>query len=137
MEKQEVTLEFIRRAMAIFNSFEGPGCDELWWRTDGEYAPITLLVNCNDLFAWACADCVRLTPDNVEVLEKAAADIRAVSKDGNYREAGILFCCRFRGYRPQRPYYKGIDKELWPLFDACGPEVGSSEVNPARDSDTA
>jgi len=31
--------------------------DELWWRTDGQYAPVTFFAMCSDFFDWATADC--------------------------------------------------------------------------------
>lgn len=113
-------LQLILRAFKIFNGFEGCSCDNLWWRTDGEYAPVTLLVNCNDLFFWACADAEPLTLDNIAELEKAAEDMKAASPNGDYSLAHLLFCCRMNGMRPQTPYYKYIPEHFKPLFDACG-----------------
>lgn len=65
--------ELFLRAAKIFNGFAGPSSEQIWWRTDEEYAPITFLVNCNDLFAWGCADCERLTTDNIDLLESTVA----------------------------------------------------------------
>lgn len=95
--------------------------DDLWWRTDGEYAPVTFIVNCNDLFYWACADAEAITEANIGQLEKAYEDATTTYSFGaDY--AQLLFCCRVRGMRPQKAYYKYIAQPLWPLFDACGPE---------------
>lgn len=99
--------ETIRRAFAVFNSFDGPDSDELWWRVDSEYAPITLLINCNDY------------PSNIEQLERAYTDCILVNEGPR---AHLLFCCRKRKMRPQKPYYKHLAEALHPLFDACGPE---------------
>ena len=121
--KPPVTLEFVCRVLSVFDE-DGPSQDSLWWRTDGEYAPLTLFVKCSDLFVWGCADLEEVTPDNVAELERAAADVKAVTWDGNYVYADLLFCCRVRGHRPQKPCYKDLDEETWPLFDACGPAVG-------------
>lgn len=41
-----------------------------------------------------------------------------------------LFAARVRGMRPQGACYKGYPKDLWPLFDACGPERETGMGNP-------
>lgn len=107
------------RACAVFNGLDGPY--GLWWRTDAEYAPLTLFVNCNDLFYWGSADCEEVHAGNVSDLERARDDLRAI---GDLCEgfADILFAARLRKMRPQGPYYNSIPKETWALFDACGPE---------------
>lgn len=118
----EQLLDLILRAFRIFDGFSGPSGDSLFWRTDGKYAPLMLGVNCNDLFHWACSDLEQLTPENIGELERATEDIKAVTNDGDYHDAGILFCCRARKMRPQTPYYKYIDDpKVKALFDACGP----------------
>lgn len=99
--------------------------DSFWWRTDGDYAPVTIFAPCNDFFHWGCADLERVTPDNIGMLEKACEDCRAADDCcSHYGE--LLFCARLRGMRPQGAYYKHLPKELHHLFDACGPlrEVG-------------
>lgn len=120
----------VLRAMRIFNGFNGPSSDELWWRTDDQYAPVTLLINCNDLFFWGCSDCETLTPANIGELEKAAEDMKALHPKGDYDEAGLLFCCRQRQMRPQGAYYAHIEKCWWPLFNLCGPERDTGLGNP-------
>lgn len=127
-EKPEPSdFETIRRAFAVFNGFDGPSSDELWWRTDPEYAPITLLVNCNDLFFWGSADCERLGPSNIEALEQALTDARAAGDEHN---AHLLWCARQRGMRPQGAFYKHFEEGIRPLFDACGPEREVGFGNP-------
>lgn len=103
-------------------------CDEIWWRTDGEYAPVTFIVNCNDLFFWGCSDAEIITEDNIDILEQACEDLKNSAETLGMRRwkslasVSDLFCCRVRKMRPQNPYYEYIEKELWHLFDACGPE---------------
>jgi len=118
-EREKSDFETIRRAMAVFNGFDGPPNDALWWRTDDEYAPVTLIVNCNDLFFWACTDCEELGPSSIGDLEQAVADARAA---GDESSGHLLWVCRRRGMRPQKPYYKYFDSDVAKLFDACGPE---------------
>lgn len=117
----EQTLSLILRAFKIFDGFCGVDSSLLGWRTDGEYAPVSLYVNCNDLFYWGCADSEKLTVENISELEKAAEDIKKINPE-DFSNADILFCCRMRKMRPQKPYYKYIPNNLKPLFDACGEE---------------
>lgn len=121
--KAVTDFEAIRRAFAVFNGFNGPCSDELWWRTDEQYAPITLLVNCNDLFVWGCSDCETLTAADIPDLEQALADCKAVSEDCG-SEAGLLWCARKRGMRPQKAYYKHFPEAMHHLFDAVSDKPG-------------
>lgn len=113
--------EFYLRIFRVFDGFCGPSSSNLWWRTNEEWEPLTLFVNCSDLFWWATCDDETLTPDNIDMLEQAVKDIQAITPD-DYTKAHILFCCRLRQMRPQTPYYKYIPEALHPLFNACGPE---------------
>lgn len=121
---------FILRVLKAFEDGFCEGADKgnLWWRTDGEYAPITFLVNCNDAFWWATADAERITPDNIGVLEQALADCKAADATIGNLHASLLFVCRVRQMRPQGAYYKHIEDQFRPLFDAAGPprEVDSA-----------
>lgn len=98
-------------------------CGDLWWRCDGEYAPVTFFVNCNDCFYWACSDCEQLTPENLPILVQAFKDAEAADEKRGTIYAPELFVARVRGMRPQGASYKECYPEtMWPLFDACGPE---------------
>ena len=115
-------LAFVRRVLAIYDGFDGPTADgELWWRTDGEYAPVSFFAICNDQFWWASADLEPITPENVHLLEQAVADCRAVDPVTGVCDATALFYCRARGMRPQGAFYGNLNKELWHLFDEAGP----------------
>ena len=96
--------------------------DWLWWRCDGNYAPVTFFINCNDLFWWGTADCEPFTVADIPDMDKAIADVKAAGGlEGFYGPE--LWVCRKRGMRPQTPAYpKREDEHLRPLFDACGPE---------------
>jgi hypothetical protein len=128
---QTTDFETIRRAMAVFNGFDGPSCDDMWWRTDGEYAPVTLLVSCSDLFVWGSADCERLAPSDLDDLEKAVADAKAA---GDEYHGHLLWVARKRGMRPQGAYYEHFDGTLGDLFNACGPERQVGFGNPVPPS---
>lgn len=75
---------------------------------------ISLWVSCSDLFYWACADGEDFEITDLEDLKQAYID----SPDNG----DILWCCRKRGMRPQKPYYRYFNDKDAALFDACGPE---------------
>lgn len=75
----------------------------------------SMVVDCNDLFYWACAD------DEAFDAANDLEDFNLAYKDSP-KNGGILWCCRKRGMRPQNPYYKYFNQEEAKLFDACGPE---------------
>jgi len=122
------TLNLTQKILEVIS--ENDSHDDVWWRTDGKYAPVTFFINCNDLFFWACADAEQITEDNIEILLTAYEDAKAADEDGECY-ASLLFCARARGMRPQGAYYKSFPKALWALFDACGPErkVGVLSAN--------
>lgn len=130
------TLAFVRRVLAVYDGFDGPEAGgDLWWRVDGEYAPVTFFAICNDLFWWGTADLEAITPDNVGALERAMADCRSIDPVVGVCEGTGLFCCRVRGLRPQGVAYPK-DERFWPLFDACGPErvvdFGNPKPHPSQ-----
>lgn len=73
-----------------------------------------LEINCNDLFYWACADAEDITLAELPDLQ------RALDEAPGHGE--LLWVCRKRGMRPQKPYYKYFNAEVAALFNACGPE---------------
>ena len=75
---------------------------------------VKMWVLCNDLFFWACADGEDFDLSDLDDFNQAFKD----SPDNGQ----ILWCCRKRGMRPQKPYYKYFSKEEALLFDACGPD---------------
>jgi hypothetical protein len=118
-EQKKVDLSWLLRVLDLVASVDGH--DILWWRTDGEYAPLTLFVNCNDFFYWGTADAEEVTPENTDVLARCVEDVKATGTPYTFY-ALTLFCCRVRGMRPQTPVWKGLDAAVLPLFLAAGPE---------------
>lgn len=119
-------LKFIVDVLDTFAKHDD--CDEVWWRCDGEYAPVTFFINCNDFFWWGTGDSERLTPENIAVLKQAYVDcIAAGDKRGAW--AGLLFCARVRQLRPQGCCYPK-EKAIAALFDACGPKRDVDLGNP-------
>lgn len=86
--------------------------DHIFTHIDTEEKKLCFSINCNDLFAWACADSEEFTEEDLPDLKKAYEDS---PKNGD-----ILWACRKREMRPQKPYYKYFSKEEKKLFDACG-----------------
>lgn len=119
MQSENYFDPFILRILKIIAKYED--FEQIWWRVDGEYAPVTFIVNCNDLFYWACSDAESITIDNIDILEQSYVDSANTDKHGECW-GSLLFCCRVRKMRPQTPYYKSIPTPLWPLFNECGPE---------------
>ncbi len=104
--------------LALFALHDLQEC--LWWRCDGEYAPVTFFVNCNDLFFWACADAEQIELSDLPDIDRAILDAAAAVDCGHVYGLS-LWPCRKRGMRPQNCCYTE-HQALWPLFDACGPE---------------
>ena len=75
---------------------------------------VSMYILCNDLFFWACADSEEFELSDLDDLNQAYKDS---PEDGD-----LLWCCRKRGMRPQKPYYKYFKEPEHKLFDACGPE---------------
>lgn len=106
--------------LRVLSALSFDGCDDLWWRTDGEYAPVTFFIKCSDTFAYACADLEQVTPDNVAELERAIADCVAVDiEHGMWGPA--LFVARIRRQRPTAAWMRMLaeDHEVARLFEAC------------------
>lgn len=107
--------------MRVFRATSFDFCDHLFWRTDGVYAPLTIFVNCNDLFWWGAASLQRLMPENIEVFERSIEDTRVAMNDQYPTDGPLLFCARVRGMRPQPACYKNLTPAMAALYDACGP----------------
>lgn len=128
---KEKLLEFLIDVFHTFSLINYDICDELYWRTDGEYAPITLFVNVNDVFHWGCADSEDITPESLPEFKKALNDINEVAPKRVCSEydAIVLYAARMRKMRPQGAAYP-FDKEIWPLLNECGPEREVGLGNP-------
>lgn len=96
--------------------------DALIWTKD-----LRIFAKCSDVFWWGTADGEEITEDNAEVFFKAMED---AGWDGP-----ALFAARQRKMRPQGAVYGDIDREHWPLFDACGPMRETGLGNPKKQPD--
>jgi hypothetical protein len=60
-------------------------------------------VNCNDWFAWACADLEIIEAEDIPLLQRSMAEASAAEED----EWGLrLFATRKRGLPPQEPWFR-------------------------------
>lgn len=129
-------LSFILRLLRLADDMELHTDGDLFWRFETPDSQPQFYTNANDLFHWAVGGAHPVTPENIGALEKAYADVQATSVDIVYHShAALLFVCRERKERPQGAYYDYLQRETWPLFDACGPkrEVGFGNPKPHPD----
>lgn len=92
--------------------------EDIHWHVDPD-GSVRLYANCSDLFYWATADSEEIVPDDLPLLERTLADLKAVDAAYNLPE---LFVARKRKLRPQKPCYKHFDVPVAALFDACSTE---------------
>lgn len=112
--------EFYLKVMELF-SFDY--CEELFWRTDGEYAPLSIFVTCGDFFHFATADVEQITKENLPILIQAKKDVDELVDPYDAHWFSSLFAARVRKTKPLA-YYLGeqshIPNVLIPLFEAAG-----------------
>lgn len=112
----EVDLGFILRVLRLMSC---DNTDELWWRTDEQYAPITFFIKCSDTFAYACADLEEVTPENVGRLEQAFEDCLATGDPLADIYAPMLFVARERKQKPIPQVMRTIQDSVRPLLEAA------------------
>lgn len=105
--------EFVLKVLKLFS--DNDCCDDVWWRCDEEYAPVTFIVNCNDTFDYACSDAETVTPENFAILEQSFADCDRLC--GNPIWASTLFCARLRKLEIIADLYRTVPAPIRPLFD--------------------
>lgn len=112
--------------LEVLDVFAFDHTEDLFWRTDGEYAPVTFFARVDDVFAWGTADLERVDDNDVAALRQARAD--AVVADAERGEDWWveLWAARKRRWRPQAAVLRAVGDDLRPLFEACGPERSES-----------
>jgi hypothetical protein len=125
-------MAFLRRLFELAHSDKGFDLSDLIVIPEGDQ--VSVLMNCSDLFYWACVDTEPVTPDNISELERSVSDCERAVKFGGCSSPS-LFAARMRKMRPQGAAYPE-EPELWPLFDDCGPErdvgVGNPKPHPSK-----
>ncbi len=105
--------------------------DMIWWTVKGE--DVHFCINCSDLFFWGSADAEDITPESLPILKQSIEDCKKI-EDSSWVYGCNLFASRIRKERPQGACYPS-NKDLWPLFDACGPERETGLGNPYKPGD--
>ena len=111
-------------------------CQSVFPCVDSETGEPKVCVIVNDVFLWGCSDLEDIEPADIPTLLSAYEDLREIKgKDWEYAAMDVwthvLYAARKRGMRPQGAYYKHIDREAWPLLNACGPHREACFGNPA------
>jgi len=123
VQRSIATNTFMLRVLTLFASTDSH--DLLFWHTAGKYAPVTFFVNVNDVFHWACADLEEITRENITLAERAIEDVQSATRKVGWSTPSdwtVLFAARARKMRPQGAAYRCIERAVWPLLNACGPE---------------
>lgn len=108
--------------LAVLGLFSFDQTEGLWWRTDGEYAPVTFFARVDDVFAWGTADLERVGAADVSALRQARADAEAADPERGEDWWVELWAARRRRWRPQPAALRAVgDGPLLALFEACGP----------------
>ncbi len=104
-------------------------------------------LDCSDIFFWGSADSEEVTTETWPLLEQTVADVKVLydrwkpQRGGEdhggdaFRLAGPLcwlYAARVRKQRPQGASYSYFPRDLWPLFDACGPDRATGLGNPSK-----
>lgn len=100
MTEPNVVPEFIQRVLVCCSRDDA----DLVWDEK-----LNFYVKCGDIFEFNYFDSVKVTPENIHILEKSIED----SED----HGGYLFCARIKGVRPRKECYEFIPEEEWPLFN--------------------
>jgi hypothetical protein len=87
-----------------------------WWNEAWPKDRITVHVNCNDIFAWGCADAEDLTYSDISEL------FRMYKQDPNLGAAA--FCIQKRKQMPQEPVVELFRKDgIWNLDELVATNV--------------
>jgi hypothetical protein len=104
------TMFEVDKALAVLLAEDVIFLNTNWWeKTWPEDAKKTfaVCVNCNDIFAWACADAEQVLYDDVESIYKY------YKKDPVWGTA--IWCILKRNMMPQHPVYRDMVKAGWQL----------------------
>lgn len=106
-------------------------------------------VDCPSTFVPNIGDTQEITPENIDLFRMTILDLRAkfdvalvryrtdtldVRPERYLHAIPALFTARVRKMRPLGVIYNLLPRDLWPMFDAVGPERTLSLDNPVRPS---
>lgn len=75
---------------------------------------VKFFVNCNDVFYWGCSDAEDIEPEEIPDL------LECYKQTNDYGD--MLWCCRKRKMRPQKPWFGNFCNVEKQLFESCGEE---------------
>lgn len=75
---------------------------------------VKFFVNCNDVFVWGLSESELIEPKEIK-------DLYACYNETE-QFGDMLWACRKRNMRPQKPWFKDMNQNEKKLFEACGPE---------------
>ena len=123
--------EFLRLLKVLEKFDDRIGYGMIFIERDGK--TVGVFIDDSDFFAWGYAGAFPFPLENSEIdlLEKCYEEIQAMD-DCLVHYAPLLHCARKNGMRPQGAAYHRSAKEIWHLFDACGPERETGIGNPSK-----
>jgi hypothetical protein len=133
LPRQDPKVDFVMKFLALAAKYELFDTG-IHLRIDGEYAPVSFILNVNDIF---CQGSDGEVVDDVDALEKAIVDcIEASPTDAAsvweaIKDGIVLYVARKRDERPMHRKYTA-NQALWPLFDACGSNKTEGNINPVN-----
>lgn len=77
--------------------------EQLWLRAEKETGRIVVFLNCNDIFAWACADAEELPPGLWLEFEKSVERLRDKNHEWTAPWAAAAWAVKLRKVAPQKP----------------------------------
>lgn len=102
--------------------------DMVWWSVIDRKP--RFMITCSDIFFWGSADGEDITEENFDILKQSIKEVKEIDEYEVYQGC-YLFVARVRRERPQGAAYPD-NKDLWKLFDTCGPEKPTGLGNPYK-----
>ena len=107
---EEALVEMLRKSLVFANG------RKYWCDWEGALKPetICLFLNCNDVFAWGCADAEEIAYNEVQ-------ELYTMWKNDKYGD--MKWVCKKRNLRPQQAWMKRLKEEgAWDAFFESLPE---------------
>ena len=106
-DEDEAILQLLAEGI-LFSNYRTHSSDDKKLTNDGK--TIVLFLNCNDVFAWACADA-----EDVSSIEELKSLYDYCEKYGAW-EGSTIWVCMKRKQKPQSPVEKMLkDNNTWPI----------------------
>lgn len=120
----------IADALPIFQLFAKHDIEDmLYWCCQDD--DVSFYINTNDHFWLGTADAEIVILESLSLLAECIEKCLAIDPVCGAIHGCYLYAGRVRKLRPQGAAYPE-ERDLWPLFDACGPEREINDANPCR-----